>query len=346
MRTLTRSSAVLLIGGTLALAQCSAGAPTTGPGTPSSQRLTLTLATADDSEELSSTQTKAFAQRVADLTGGSITVLPDWQSNGDVPDWDQAAAQLVIDGKHELGLIPTRAWDSLGVTSLQALSTPMLIDNRALEIATITDSDIATQLMGGLKKIGVTGLALYPEELRHPFGFAGPLLTPDQFVGGSVRVPTSKASTLLYETLGATAVDDEPDPSTQLGMDSDYSRDPQGIATANVALYPKVNVLVVNSEAWADLTTSQQETLQAAADATVQDAIDGLPDETTAARTWCTGGGQIAAATPEQLAAFKAAVAPVRSQLSEDPTTAKLIGMIDQLAVATPAEPPVTSCPQ
>lgn len=319
---------------------------TTAPPT-SDAPLVLTLATDDSPGEISADQISAFADHVAELSNEAIEVSPDWNSNKDIAhDWDQAAARLVIDGSHDLGLIPSRAWDTLGVTSLQALSTPMLISDRSLEVAVITDHRISSDLLKGLDDVGITGLSLYPEELRRPFGFREALVEPDQFVGVTVRVPTSAASALLYEALGGTAVDDEPDPSAQVGLDSDFDHAPHSIATGNLVWYPKVNVLVANSEAWKALTDSQRDILQQAAAAAQQDAIHYLPDETTAARGWCSRtGGTITAATADQLAAFEAATMPVRNRLATDSATKALIHAIQALKDTTRPDQPITACP-
>lgn len=163
----------------------------------------------------------------------------------------------------------------------------------------------------------------------------------------TTAAPTSAASILLYETLGATAVDDEPDPSVQVGLDSDFDHAPPSIATGNLVWYPKVNVLVANSAAWDALTDGQRDILQQAAAAAQQDAIDTLPDESAAARNWCTStGGTIVGATDEQLAAFEAATIPVRDHLATDPATEALIADIEALKDATPPDQPITACPE
>ena len=44
-----------------------------------------------------------------------------------VDDWDQAVARLVVAGDLDLGMIPARAWDTEGVSTLRALTTPLLV---------------------------------------------------------------------------------------------------------------------------------------------------------------------------------------------------------------------------
>ena len=45
--------------------------------------------------------------------------------------WDQYTARAVADGDYDLGLVPSRAFDALGVDSLRALNTPFLIQSEA-----------------------------------------------------------------------------------------------------------------------------------------------------------------------------------------------------------------------
>jgi hypothetical protein len=80
-----------------------------------------------------------------------------------------------VSGELDLGLVATRAWEDAGVASLVALTTPFLITDEAL-VDDVVGGPIADELMSGLNKVGVVGLALIPEGLRHPFAFDTPLL--------------------------------------------------------------------------------------------------------------------------------------------------------------------------
>ena len=119
----------------------------------------------------------------------------------------------------------------LGVSTLQALTTPFLITQDKVA-AEVVQGDLAGRLMSGLDEVGVEGLALYPEGLRHPFGYERPLRGPRDYVGGTIRAAYSHTTYEMFEALGATAVDDEPDPTTQAGAESSYRLTPAGTATA------------------------------------------------------------------------------------------------------------------
>ena len=59
-------------------------------------------------------------------------------------------------------MIPSRAWDTEGVTTLQAINTPFLITSDSL-LAEVVSGPLADDMMSGLDDIGVVGLALLPE---------------------------------------------------------------------------------------------------------------------------------------------------------------------------------------
>ena len=59
-------------------------------------------------------------------------IRPVLDAGGEDPDWDQRVARKVAGGDFEMGLIPTRAWDTEGVTTLRALNAPFLITSEAL----------------------------------------------------------------------------------------------------------------------------------------------------------------------------------------------------------------------
>ena len=89
-----------------------------------------------------------------------------WGAAGDTSDWDQVVAGRVVRGDLDMGMIPARAWDTEGVTSLRALNAPFLVtsDNLTAQIVT---GVLAPEMLAGLETVGVTGLALIPEGLRH-----------------------------------------------------------------------------------------------------------------------------------------------------------------------------------
>ena len=143
----------------------------------------LTLGTNDTPGDASADYIEQFAAELDRISGGMLTAEIKYRAAGEnVLRYDQRIAELVREGDVDIGLVPTRAFDELGVTSLQALQAPFLLtDDEAMDA--VVNSPIRDDLMSGLTSEGFEGLALWPEALRHPYGFNGPIVTLSDFDG-------------------------------------------------------------------------------------------------------------------------------------------------------------------
>ena len=319
-------------------AACSSPAPTAAP-------LVLRIGTDDDAETPAAEQIRHFADEVSTRSHGTLKIEPVWHAAGeDIPHWDQAVAKLVIAGKLDLAMVPSRAWDDLGVTSLRALNTPFLITTDTLAAGVVTDAGLTRRLTAGLPSASVSALGLYPEGLRHPFGFDRPLRGASDYRGGLIRMAWSRTGNALFEAFGARTGDGEPDHTTMIGAESSYRLSPAHIATGNVTFYPKINVLTARPHLDEKLTNDQRTQLRAAADATGRWVIANQPNDRKAAQTFCAEGGKIAAASPAQLDSLVAGARGVVRDLREDPATAAIIDAITTMKKNDPETEPVTSC--
>jgi TRAP-type C4-dicarboxylate transport system substrate-binding protein len=244
-----------------------AGAALAGPPRKTGSVTTLNLAATESRGRPSTEIAEAFAARVKTLSKGAIIVEIAYDSGrtqgGETPLGVQESnlVALVRDGKAQLAIVPTRAFDFQGITSFQALQAPFLTTtetgmNRA------TTGTVARQLQSGLPKLGLTGLGLVPEGLRRPFGFKHALVAPADFAG--IRFIASRSKTLLplLRLLGATPVNLNGDAmnravakGTVAGGDSTLALAanaalPQPAFTAgNLAFFPKVDAIVGNASA-------------------------------------------------------------------------------------------------
>jgi TRAP-type C4-dicarboxylate transport system substrate-binding protein len=311
-----------------------------GPG------LVLRLATPDRQVDATGPQVAHFAEEVARRSGGTIRIDPVWDvtPNG-AHNWDQTVARGVAHGTWDMGLVPGRAWDVLGVDSLRALNTPFLITSGAA-LQAVLDSGLRGDLLAGLPEAGVTGLDLFPDQLRHPFGYDRALLGADDYTGQSIRAPTSDTVSEVFAALGATTTDDDPDSVRQRGDESSYSLAQGHIATGNVTLYPKTDTLVVRTAVRDRLRNDQWSLLHEAAAATRDWLFARDPSDQAAAAAFCNQGGAIVTATAAQLSGLKQAVAPLVARLRRNPSTGRLIDAIGDLVDGLPAEPSLTSCPR
>ena len=228
-----------------------------------------------------------------------ITVEPAWHAaEGSAnPHWDQAIAERVTSGDLEMGLIPTRAWDTLGVTSLQALNTPFLVTRDDL-VAEVISSPIADGLLAGLDArwrrwpgLGAReACATRSASTIRCFG-------PDDYAGAVMRAPESANTTAMFAAFGATANDEPFDLAVQDGAESEYALDPPGTATGNVTFFPKVSALVVNGDVWATLSADQQAVIEQAATSTREWAIGEVVSDHDAAVARCADGFAVALAS-------------------------------------------------
>jgi TRAP-type C4-dicarboxylate transport system substrate-binding protein len=278
-----------------------------------------------------------------------------WQAAGaSVTEADQRVGRLVVAGELDLGMIAARAWDTEGVTTLRALQAPFLISTDEVLDAVVT-SDLGGDLLGGLEEVGIEGLALIPEELRHPVGFGRALRSPADFAGVGIRAPLSNASYALLRALGAQPADLTFEQAASAihagkvrGAESSFlhlgSLPAPGIVTANVVFFPKVNTLVANGERFDELPAEQREILREAAEQTRRHVVDTRTREVDAARQACRSGAELVIASAADLAALRRAAAPVYAELERDPTAKELIAAIHALAARKGPSASASAC--
>jgi TRAP-type C4-dicarboxylate transport system substrate-binding protein len=314
------------------------------PSGPTGVPVVLQIGTNDFPGRPAADQIQDLADRVAELSDDTIRLEPTWRVGWDEPDWDQYVAREVMSGALDLAIVPSRAWPELGVTRLQVLDAPFLIDSDPLLDEVVTN-DLAQEVLGDLEGVGVVGLALLPEGLRHPFGFDEALLGPEHYQGETIRAPQAQATEALFGALGATTSQADTDPSVQAGVEANFQLDfVSGMAaTGNVTFYPKVGALVMNADAYDDLTGGQQELLQQAAAETLQWSIDTRQSDVEAAAAFCEQGGIVTLASEAELAALRDATQTVFDDLEDDPSVAADIAAVRAMAADLGAPPPCRS---
>jgi C4-dicarboxylate-binding protein DctP len=312
-----------------------------GSGAP----VTLRIGHSDPRGDPASDAIEEFARRVGTLSEGKIRIRPVWQAAGvSVTQSNQRVARLVVSGELDLGMIASGAWDTEGVTTLRALQAPFLISTDEMLDAVVA-SDLSGSLLGGLEKVGVEGLALIPEALRHPVGFGRALRSTADFAGVGIRAPRSNTTYALLRAVGAQPADLTFEQAASAihagkvrGAESSFlhlgSLPAPGIVTANVVFFPKVNTLVANAERFDELTAEQQEILRDAAEQTLRYVVDTRTHEVDAARQACRSGAELVIASAADVAALRRAAEPVYADLERDPTTKELIAAIRGLTRA------------
>jgi TRAP-type transport system periplasmic protein len=168
-----RASVAVLVALALALAGCTSpgGNKAGGPGKPA----VLRMATANGTPEFTP-QIDYLVDRVEKLSDGNVRIDMAYDVGDENPDAEQQVVKGVGAGTYDLGVVGTRVFDTLGVSSFQALTAPLLIDSYPLEQAVIS-SAIPAQMLRSLDRVNVTGLGVLADGLRKPIAVQKPLLS-------------------------------------------------------------------------------------------------------------------------------------------------------------------------
>jgi TRAP-type C4-dicarboxylate transport system substrate-binding protein len=291
-----------------------------------------------------------FVGRVRERSGGTvrIEVVDEW--GGFAADAEQQAVRAVATGQVDLGHAGTRVFDTMGVTSFQALQAPMLIDSYALQRAVI-EGGLPSEMLQGLDRVGVAGLGVLGGGLSKPIAVKQPLLGSADWRGITFGTYRSEVQAQAIRSLGARAVEafglsrahTLKDGRLQgfelnlLAYKHNVLADDAPYVTANLSLWPWTDVLFANPGRLAALTGQQREWLQQAAADAVGSSV-GLADHDAELVTFtCKSGARFANASEADLGGLRKAVAPVYAKLRDNPQTKAFIERIQALKRSTPA---------
>ena len=344
-RVIATGAGLALAAGLVACSDLSADATRSGGEPPP---VVLTIGSDDPAGRPATNQMEEFAGQVASLSDGALRIETRPRAAGlGNDDWDQAVARLVVAGDLDLGMIPARAWDTEGVTTLRALTTPLLVTTDDHMDAVALDDELSQDLMSGLDQTGVTGLALVPEGIRYLLVPAGGRATVEQLAaGGTVRSPWSETTWAFFRALGARPSDAELTAGERVPTESEVAlAGTVGAAdnpVGNLPLFPKLNSLVVNTGTFDELTEEQRGWLREAAYATRDWAVDTRQSDHELATTLCDGGGTVVHDPHADSADVADAAAAVTEDLRDDAVTAELIDRIAALGSSAPE--PLARC--
>jgi TRAP-type C4-dicarboxylate transport system substrate-binding protein len=275
-----------------------------------------------------------FATAVAVRSGGSIRidVSPTWHR--DRLDFERGVVEDVRAGKSDLGVVGVRVWDTLGVTSFQALIAPFLVDSLELE-RRVLESPLAVRMLDGMDRSGVVGVALLPGPLRMPFGYTRALVGRRDYVGTRMGVYPGRVEDATLQSLGANTRDYlSLGGASREGAILDFSAIAGGYhgktLAANVVFWPRPETVVMNRKAFEALTPVQRKILRDAGRRAVAGRLDAVNSfEQDALQSICDRNlVSLAAVAPADVSALHAAVRPVYAELERNPRTRALIAGI------------------
>jgi TRAP-type transport system periplasmic protein len=291
-----------------------------------------------------------FVGRVRERSGGNvrIEVVNEWGRFA--ADAEQQVVRAVASGQVDLGHAGTRVFDTMGVTSFQALQAPMLIDSYALQRAVI-QGDIPREMLQGLDRVGVAGLGVLGGGLSKPIAVKKPLVASADWRGITFGTYKSEVQTQAIRSLGARAMEAFGISRAQALKDGKVQAfelsllayklnvlaDEAPYVTANVSLWPQIDVLFANSGRLAALTAQQRRWLQQAAADAAGRSVDLADHDAELVAFTCTSGARFANASEADLGGLRKALAPVYAKLSDNPETKAFIERIQALKRSTPA---------
>jgi TRAP-type C4-dicarboxylate transport system substrate-binding protein len=285
-----------------------------------------------------------FVEEVERASGGAIKI--------EVTSENAESEQQWRDGDFDILLTPARTLDTMGVTTLDVLSLPFVVqdDDQADRVAS---SDVADTMLAGLSGIDATGLVLAPITQNHLtiYGDA-PLRTIEQLHTGIRMFPESNVVSDLFELIGGHVVHlngqewvDAIDSGDALAAEYPTALAaavpaPMSMAT-NFTMFYDFGVVAIRNDSLAELSTQQAEALRAASAATVQRQIDERVREEEAFAQACSEGATLTAAPYALMADIGAAVDDYIVKMLEDPTTGDLYDAVRTAAGINKVPPPV-----
>lgn len=293
---------------------------------------------------------QAFADKIAADSGGklAINLLPTYGGGNDLTLLDD-----IIGGTVDGGTVSSAVWDGRDVPEFEALQMPFLINGYGLEAA-VLNSPIATDMLKGTAKLGLTGLAIHEGGLRKPLSAGACLKNPADFKGVKIR---SVESPVLVDGLAALGANPTPLPigEVYLALDQgtvDAMEANLGLIftqkfyevsmciTANVNLWPFPTVLNMNTERFDSLSAEEQGWITDAAATIDDESIKVLTNPaSTLVADLCATGIKFGVASPADATALRAAADPVYAKYTGSEPTAGFVAAIEKIKAEAPAPP-------
>jgi TRAP-type transport system periplasmic protein len=217
-------------------------------------------------------------------------------------------------------------------------------------------SGVTAEMLTSLPKLGVTGLAVLADGLRKPIAVEGPLLAPADWHGITFQSFRSQGQAEAIRALGAAPTDvigPAFDQGLQEGQVQGFDKNLlvlqiNGVerwapyVTANVNLWPQMDVLLANLGRLAALTEKEQGWFHQAAKEAAAHSTSLIDQDGQIVGDVCRVGGGFANASEADMAALRQAFMPVYASLEQDAQTNDFISRIESLKLSTAAGAPLT----
>ena len=302
-------------------------------------------------------EVQPFVEKVSELSGGTLrlAIQSGWGEGLAHPEDD--AIHAVQAGQVDLAVVPAALLHSVGVNSFDALVAPLEIDSMKLQQKVLA-SEIPTEMLRGVERVGLKGIGVLPGPMRKPAGITRTLRAPADYAKARIGFSPAAVADRSLRTLGAVPAGSE--------FDGASIRDDDGIEqqvtsisgsqydtvvatiTVNVNLWPRPLVIIAGAKVFDSLTDAQRSWLRSSA----REALDAttkvqMASDTEDLGTMCRRGkAKLITATSQQLAQLHAAFAPVYEWLRQDTATGRYLDEITALRAGgvTPYQQETLSC--
>ena len=283
--------------------------------------------------------TGEFIAAVKRLSQGKLVIRERADAHqGDV-DYERAIVADVRAGRVALGKVGARAWDLAGVDSFAPLVAPFAIASLEQQ-ERVLRSPIARQMLAGVERLGLHGVAILPGELRYPVGVSRDVLARADFRDAVVGIRPSGVADATFAALGGraqpvvagaayTGLDIvEQDVETLSGAAG--LADARSV-TANLPLWPRTQTIVMGKAAYDRLTDEQRDVLARASVEAIGPSTHTIAESNASALALLCGRVGLALLTTASAAAeeIRRATAPVVANLRRDAAAADALDAID-----------------
>jgi TRAP-type C4-dicarboxylate transport system substrate-binding protein len=342
--------AAVLAAAAIVLAACSGSETDKAGGADEVEPRVLTMAVQSGVPD----QMSAFAEEVSRLSEGAleITFSDKWRMGE--PTYETGTLEDVKAGKVDMAWVGARAFDTVGVTSFQALLAPQLIDSYDLQ-AKVFEEGIPDEMLQAVDELDLVGIGVLPGPMRKVLGVSQPFVAPADFAGQVVGIQDSAVAEQTFDALGATP---KPVPAEapldgldayeqQLASIEGNSYDANAkYVTSNVNLWPRPLVIVMGNDAYDSLTDAQQAALRDAAESAIPKALEASrTEDEEAVGMLCRRGLTFTTASESDLAELRSAFEPVYADLGSDAETKSYLDAIISLKTEIAASAEAPGCP-
>ena len=171
--------AAMLAASALALTACSGSSSDKAGGADAVEPRVLTLASpiGDAPAPLLS-----WAEEVNRLSDGTLAVEFKEYWRGGEQLFEAGTLEDVKAGKVDMGWVGSRVFDTVGITSFQALVAPLLIDSHDLQ-GRVFEEKIPERMLEGVSELDLVGIGVLPGPMRKVLGVSKPFARPGDFQG-------------------------------------------------------------------------------------------------------------------------------------------------------------------